>query len=71
MCGSQPTGWEHVDRAIAKARSELELAAAEEDFQAIGLLWREATLAMPETIAVDAMGRRAIGVPACPYYSKG
>ena len=35
------TGWERVDRALAKARLQVQTASAEEDCQAIGLLCRE------------------------------
>lgn len=37
----EATGWERVDRALSKARAQLETASAEEDCQAIGLLCRE------------------------------
>jgi hypothetical protein len=37
----EPTGWERVDRTLARARTQLDAASAEEDFQAIGLLCRE------------------------------
>lgn len=46
----EPTGWERVDRALVKARSQLETASAEEDWQAIGLLCREATISLAQAV---------------------
>lgn len=40
----EATGWERVDRALSKARTQLETASAEEDCQAIGLLCRDPTI---------------------------
>lgn len=34
----EPTGWDRVDRAVAKARQRLESARHEEDYQTVGLL---------------------------------
>ena len=46
----EPTGWERVDRAMSKARAQLELASAEEDFQAIGLLCREVIISLAQAV---------------------
>lgn len=46
----EPTGWERVDRTLVKARSQLETASAEEDWQAIGLLCREATISLAQAV---------------------
>jgi hypothetical protein len=46
----EPTGWERVDRGLAKARSELEVAAAEEAWQAIGLLCREVIISLAQAV---------------------
>lgn len=44
------TGWERVDRALSKARSQFELASAEEDYQAIGLLCREVIISLAQAV---------------------
>lgn len=46
----EATGWERVDRALAKARDQLELAKAEEDFQAIGLICREVIISLAQAV---------------------
>jgi hypothetical protein len=46
----EPTGWERVDRVLLKARSQLQLAVAEEDFQAIGLLCREVIISVAQAV---------------------
>ncbi|WP_295807901.1 hypothetical protein [uncultured Nitratireductor sp.] len=46
----EPTGWERVDRGLAKARSDLEVAAAEEAWQAIGLLCREVIISLAQAV---------------------
>lgn len=46
----EPTGWERVDRTLAKARHLLETATAEEDYQAIGLLCREVTISTAQEV---------------------
>lgn len=46
----EPTGWERVDRTLVKARSQLEGASAEEDWQTIGLLCREATISLAQAV---------------------
>ena len=39
----EPTGWPRVDRTIGAARTRLETASTEEQFQTVGLLCREDT----------------------------
>lgn len=46
----EPTGWERVDRGLAKARADLNVAAAEEAWQAIGLLCREVTISLAQSV---------------------
>lgn len=46
----EATGWERVDRALSKARTQLETASAEEDCQAIGLLCREAIISLAQAV---------------------
>lgn len=46
----EPTGWERVDRALSKAKSQLQAASAEEDFQAIGLMCREVIISLAQAV---------------------
>ncbi len=46
----EATGWERVDRALSKARTQLETASAEEDFQSIGLLCREVIISLAQAV---------------------
>jgi hypothetical protein len=47
---SEPTGWPKVDRQIQEARSRLDAAAAEEQYQAVGLICREALISVAQTV---------------------
>ncbi|WP_372784604.1 hypothetical protein [Phenylobacterium sp.] len=51
----EPTGWERVDRTVAKARAALEAASAEEDWQGIGLLCREAMISLAQAVYDPAL----------------
>lgn len=46
----EPTGWAKVDRILAKARVDLMRAQAEEEFQAIGLMCREALISLGQEV---------------------
>lgn len=46
----EPTGWERVDRGMAKARQQLTSARHEEDFQTVGLLCREILISLGQEI---------------------
>lgn len=46
----EPTGWEKVDRQIQEARLRLDTAKNEEQFQAIGLISREALITLAEIV---------------------
>ena len=46
----EPTGWERVDRALAKARMLLNSAAVEEDWQSVGLLCREVLISLAQAV---------------------
>jgi hypothetical protein len=46
----EPTGWDRVDRALARARGQLETSSVEEEFQAIGLLCREAMISLAQAV---------------------
>lgn len=55
----QPTGWERVDRALAKARSQFAQASVEEDFQSIGLLCREVIISLGQAVYNPAIHQSA------------
>lgn len=46
----EPTGWERVDRALAKARGQIEGASTEEEFQGVGLLCREILISVAQAV---------------------
>lgn len=46
----EPSGWERVDRAMSKAKSQLQLGNAEEDYQTIGLLCREILISLGQAV---------------------
>jgi hypothetical protein len=46
----EPTGWPRVDRGIYEIRRRLEQAEAEEQFQAVGLLCREALISLGQVV---------------------
>lgn len=58
----EPTGWERVDRTLAKARVQLQGAAAEEDCQAIGLLCREVIISLAQAVYDPAIHAAPDGV---------
>ena len=47
---AQPTGWQKVDRQLQEARLRLETATSEEQYQAVGLLCREALISVSEAV---------------------
>lgn len=58
----EPTGWERVDRALSKARAQLDTASAEEDYQAIGLLCREIIISLALAVFDPAIHESPDGV---------
>jgi len=46
----EPTGWPRVDRGIYEIRRQLEQAATEEQFQAVGLLCREVLISVAQVV---------------------
>jgi hypothetical protein len=46
----EPTGWERVDRAVAKARSQFDKSQHEEDYQTVGLLCREVLISLGQAV---------------------
>jgi hypothetical protein len=45
-----PTGWRRVDRAVGEVRNRLAAARNEEQFQAVGLLCREALISLAQAV---------------------
>ena len=60
----EPSGWERVDRSLGKARAQLELASAEEDYQAVGLLCREVIISLAQAVFDPAIHKTIDGVEA-------
>lgn len=46
----EPTGWPKVDRTLAEMRKRLAEATTEEQFQAVGLLGREALISLAQAV---------------------
>lgn len=46
----EPTGWDRVDRAVEKARTRMESARHEEDYQTVGLLCREVLISLGQAV---------------------
>ena len=46
----EPTGWARVDRTVDELRARLASATAEEHFQAVGLLCREALISLGQAV---------------------
>jgi hypothetical protein len=46
----EPTGWDRVDRTLAKAHDSIRSARHEEDFQTIGLLCREILISLGQAV---------------------
>lgn len=46
----EPTGWAKVDRILAEIRERLEQASNEEQFQAVGMLCREALISLGQAV---------------------
>lgn len=45
-----PTGWQRVDRCVGEMRDRLAAARSEEQFQAVGLLGREALISVAQAV---------------------
>jgi hypothetical protein len=46
----EPTGWSRVDRNVTEVRKRLETAVTEEQFQAVGMLCREALISLAQEV---------------------
>lgn len=58
----EATGWEKVDRALSKARAQLDRASAEEDFQGVGLICREVLISLAQAVYDPAVHETLDGV---------
>jgi len=66
----EPTGWDRVDRSLAKARVRIGHASAEEDFQTVGLLCREVLISLGQAAYDPANHRTPDGVDPSPTDAK-
>jgi hypothetical protein len=66
----EPTGWERVDRAVAKARSQLDKAQHEEDYQTVGLLCREVLISLGQAVFDPSTHHTDDGVSPSPTDGK-
>lgn len=57
-----PTGWERVDRSLARARAAFDVASVEEEFQALGLLCREVMISLGQAVYDEAVHESVDGV---------
>jgi hypothetical protein len=62
----KPTGWPRVDRAVTELRERLASAASEEQFQAVGLLCREALISLAQAVFDPAAHPTLDGLEAKP-----
>lgn len=46
----EPTGWAKIDGTVSEIRRRLEASSTEEQFQAVGLLCREAIISLAQTV---------------------
>lgn len=60
----EPTGWARVDRTVGELRDRLASAGAEEQFQAVGLLCREALISVAQAVFVPDRHPTLDGVAA-------
>jgi hypothetical protein len=66
----EPTGWGKVDRTVGEIRQRLERASTEEQFQAVGLLCREALISLGQTVFDSTRHKVLDGVEMSPTDAK-
>ncbi|MHB8178349.1 MAG: hypothetical protein ACYDA5_10370 [Vulcanimicrobiaceae bacterium] len=66
----EPTGWARVDRTVGEVRQRLASAAAEEQFQAVGLLCREALISVAQAVYEPMRHPPVDGVAPSPTDAK-
>lgn len=59
----EPTGWQKVDRQVQEIRSRIYSAENEEQFQAVGLLCREALISVSQEIYIPEKHLPIDGIP--------
>jgi hypothetical protein len=67
---SEPTGWGRVDRTVTELRKQLAAAEAEEQFQTVGLLCREALISLAQAVFDPDEHATVDGVKASPTDAK-
>jgi hypothetical protein len=66
----EPTGWPRVDRQMSEVRARLREATTEEQYQAIGLLCREALISVAQVVYIPERHPTLDGVDASPTDAK-
>ncbi len=66
----EPTGWERVDRVVGALRQQLSTATNEEQFQAVGLMCREALISLAQATYLPEKHPTLDGVQASPTDAK-
>lgn len=66
----EPTGWERVDRVVGTLRQQLAGATTEEQFQAVGLMCREALISLAQAVYSTERHPTLDGVQASPTDAK-
>ena len=59
----ETTGWERLDRCVGEIRGRLSSARTEEQFQAVGLLCREAMISLAQAVHLPDQHPTLDGVP--------
>jgi len=67
---TQPTGWQRVDRTVGELRDRLASARNEEQFQAVGLLGRDALISLAQAVYVRERHPPLDGVEPSPTDGK-
>jgi len=62
----EPTGWAKVDRTVTEIRQRLEQASNEEQFQAVGMLCREALISLGQAVFDPNRHHTLDGLEASP-----
>ena len=70
LTSPEPTGWHRVDRCIAELRNRLVSAQSEEQYQAVGLLGREALISAAQMVFDPTAHRTHDGVTPSPTDAK-
>ena len=65
-----PTGWQRVDRTVGEVRDRLAAARNEEQFQAVGLLCREALISLAQAVYIREKHPPLDGVEPSPTDAK-